>query len=149
MDALLSACQTCLVIISCLIHLMHLTNSKSNGGVEQQKVERNSGTTLVDLEPLTNYTIYVKSYNAKGASKHSQQIRVKTKRDATSPRLTVKTVNETTLEVSILRGRSSGRTDAELTLIYKASDDGVVRSMKVVGRKFLVTGLRPGTSYQL
>ena len=133
---------------------------KSDGGVEQQKIETCSGVTctktkLVDLDPLTNYTIYLVAYNKKSPSKHSQHITVKTKVDSRTimPSFVVTSINASVLEVKIEEPafhRNEGEVK-EFTIMCKKSRGSATRSVRIPGStlRYFIADLQPGTTYLL
>ena len=55
------------------------------GGAEQQKVVQATRIVVDQLQPFTNYTFYVMSYNKKSPSLHSEYVQATTAEDGKTP----------------------------------------------------------------
>ncbi|XP_078455999.1 immunoglobulin superfamily DCC subclass member 4 isoform X1 [Lampetra planeri] len=110
---------------------------------------------LKDLEPDTNYTIYMVAYSQRGASQTSQLLTVSTPEDVPSaaPQLSLSSAGGTDIRVSWLpleRAESRGRV-LGYRVEYSAQREDTVHAVEVPGGETQVTlsGLQPSRAYRV
>ena len=109
---------------------------------------------LKNLDPFTNYTIYVVAFNNKYGSQHSQQVTVATKDDVpTAAPDFVLQASATIITVSVkelTREKARGEI-REYKIFIKEPTDSEPLTSKIRGSlsQYNITGLTPETSYQV
>ena len=129
---------------------------KNVGDVEQQKIETSSRTTLLDLEPFTNYTMYVVAYNKDSASEHSAYLTVATEAglplQAPVPIVNSITDSVVTVDIQQLSLDKARGMVQEYTVYYKQLFPNSSTQKKIIpgsSRFFNIVGLLPATSYKM
>ena len=129
---------------------------KKVGDVEQQKIETTTSTTIADLEPFTNYTLYVVAYNKDSASEHSPYVTVATEAGLplVAPVPVVLSITDSAISVKIQEPPPEKTRGfiVEYTAYCQplsAKGEGLQKIIPGSSQFFNLTDLTPATSYKM